>query len=117
MEGTVQKKSFNTPDDVMTPSSKTKVEIVKVNSKALMRATFDAGWKWSTDIGPTAGTTTCQAHHVMYLISGQMKVVMEDGTAMEFGPGDIADIPAGHDAWVLGEEPVVSIDVADAIYS
>jgi len=104
-------KSFDKPDEVRTPP-KTKIEVVKVGDSTMMRATFEPGWKWSECVKPIAGTNSCQAPHVNYVISGRMKVVMDDGTEMEMGPGDAADIPPGHDAWVIGDEPCVAIDFA-----
>ncbi len=104
-------KSLNNPDEVRTPP-KTKIEVVKVGDTTVMRATFEPGWKWSECVKPIAGTESCQAPHINYVISGRMKVVMDDGTEMEMGPGDAADIPPGHDAWVLGNEPCVAIDFA-----
>ena len=104
-------KSFNKPDEVRTPP-KTKIEVVKVGDSTMMRATFEPGWKWSECVKPIAGTNSCQAPHVNYVISGRMKVVMDDGTEMEMGAGDAADIPPGHDAWVIGNEPCVAIDFA-----
>jgi quercetin dioxygenase-like cupin family protein len=110
----MQKKSFNTPDETRTPP-KTKVEVVKIGNQTLMRTTFEPGWKWSEHIKPTVGTDSCQVHHLIYSISGQMKVVMNDGTEAEVAPGDIADIPPGHDAWVVGDEPAVGIDFAGGV--
>lgn len=107
------KKSFNTPDETKT-MPKAKVEVVKIGDMTLYRNRFEAGWKWSEHIGPAAGTNTCQAHHILYGISGRLKVVWEDGTEIDVEPGDIADIPPGHDAWVVGDEPEISIDIAGA---
>lgn len=109
----MQKKSFNTPDKTNT-FPKTKVEVVTIGDKTLLRNTFDTGWKWSQDVKPAAGTDSCQTHHRLYMVSGRLKAVMDDGTEIEIGPGDVGDIPAGHDAWVVGDEPAVSIDVAGA---
>src|SRR5258708_270499 len=106
----MQKKSFNTPDEIMTPP-KTKIEIIKISDKTLMRNTFEPGWKCSKDVKPTANTDSCQIHHVLCGISGQLKAVMGNGTEIDVGPGDVADIPAGHDAWVVGDEPMIGIDV------
>jgi hypothetical protein len=36
---------------------------------------------------------------------------MDDGTEEEFGPGDVSVLPSGHDAWVIGNDPVVVIDI------
>jgi len=113
----MQKKSFNTPDESRTPS-KTKIEVVTIGGGTLMRTTFEPGWKWSQDVKPVAGTDSCQVHHVIYAISGQLKVVMNDGTELEVNPGDVVDIPPGHDAWVVGDEATVGIDVGgSAIYA
>ena len=106
----MQKKSFNTPDETRN-APKTKIEVVNIGGQTLMRATFQPGWKWSQDVKPTAGTDSCQVHHLSYGISGHLKVVTDDGTEMELAPGDIADIPPGHDAWVVGDEPSVGIDL------
>ncbi len=110
----MQKKSFNTPDQTITPP-KTKVEGVKISGITLMRNTFEPGWKWSEHVKPTSGTSSCQVHHILCVISGHLKAVMEDGTEIEVGPGDVADIPPGHDAWVVGDEAMVGIDAGGAI--
>jgi mannose-6-phosphate isomerase-like protein (cupin superfamily) len=104
-------KHLGSPDELRTPP-KTKVEVVKVGSSTVMRATFEPGWKWSECVKPIAGTKSCQVPHINYVISGRMKVVMDDGTTAEMGPGDAAEIPPGHDAWVVGNEPCVAIDFA-----
>jgi quercetin dioxygenase-like cupin family protein len=57
-------------------------------------------------------TDSCQAPHVQYHLSGRLHVVMDDGSEMEFGPGDVGSIPPGHDAWVVGDEPAVIIDIS-----
>jgi quercetin dioxygenase-like cupin family protein len=77
----------------------------------IMHVTLQPGWKWSKDVKPIAKTDSCQAPHLNYMISGRMHVVMDDGTEEDFGPGDIAVIPPGHDAWVVSDEPVVTLDV------
>ena len=107
----MEKKNLSTPDEVRTPP-KTKIEVVNVGDSTIMRATFEPGWKWSECVKPIVGTESCQAPHINYVLSGRMKVVMDDGTEMEMGPGDAADIPPGHDAWVVGNEPCVAIDFA-----
>ncbi len=103
------KKNFSTPDETITPA-KTRVEIVEIGDNTVMRARFEPGWRWSEDIKPVAGTDSCQAHHVGVQLSGRMKAKMDDGTEIEVGPNDVVDIPPGHDAWVVGDEPVVMID-------
>ena len=76
----------------------------------MARFRLDKGWKWSKDIKPVVKTEWCEAPHVQYLISGRYRVKMKDGTEFEIGPGDAASVPAGHDAWVVGEEPAVGIE-------
>lgn len=110
----MQKKSFNTPDQTMTPP-KAKVEIVVIEGKPFRRYTFYPGWKWSEHLKQGTGTETCQNHHILCATSGHLKVVMDDGAEIEVAQGDVADIPPGHDAWVVGDEPAVGIDMGDAI--
>lgn len=112
----MQKKSFNKPDEIMSPP-KTKVEILMIDGKKLMRNKFEPGWKWSVHVKPTTGNDSCQLHHLLYGISGNLKAVMTDGTEIEVGPGDVANIPPGHDAWVIGDEPVIQFDAGSAIYA
>ena len=103
------KKSFNTPDEIR-PIPKGKSEIVRLGGFQPMRATYEPGWRWSESVKPIVHTESCQVHHFIYFISGRMGVRMDDGSELEFGPGDIGDIPEGHDAWVIGDEPVVGLD-------
>ena len=87
-----------------------RLELVNLEAGAVGRGTFEPGWQWSKHVKPIAGTDSCQAAHTGYFISGRMKVVMDDGEEMEFGPGDFAVIPAGHDAWTVGDEACVLVD-------
>jgi len=77
---------------------------------AFGRVTMEPGWRWSTDVKPIIGTELCEVHHVGYVISGQLHTVMRDGSILDVEPGDVFEFPAGHDSWVLGDEPWVSID-------
>lgn len=74
------------------------------------RAVLEPGWGWEKCVIPIVKTDSCQAPPTQYIVSGRIKVVMDDGTEEEFGPGDAAAIPPGHNAWVIGNEPVVGID-------
>ena len=82
---------------------------------SLMRGVFEPGWRWSTDIAPIAGTDTCRTRHLGYVVSGRMQVRMDDGKEMTIGAGDLFDLAAGHDAWVLGDEPCVMIDYSPEV--
>jgi len=104
------KKTFNSPDETRS-FPKGKVDLVNVGSVKFGRATLDPGWKWSVDVQPIAKTKSCEAPHTQYHVSGRLHVRMDDGTEVEYGPGDVGHIPPGHDAWVVGNEPVVVIDV------
>lgn len=105
----IEKKNFDTPDEVRDiPNSK--ITVLNLGGQTIMKAAFHPGWRWSKDVKPTAGTDSCQAHHFGYVISGRLKVVGDDGTEIEAGPGDVVNIPPGHDAWVVGDEPFVNID-------
>jgi hypothetical protein len=108
--GTIQKKSFTAPDEVRT-FDKGRLEIVKMGSITFGRATFQPGWKWSLSVKPLAETKSCEAPHLQYHVSGRLHVVMDDGSEDEFGPGDVSLLPPGHDAWVVGVEPVVVVDI------
>jgi quercetin dioxygenase-like cupin family protein len=106
------KQSFDSPDEVRPMSGKGQVEIVKVGDGVVGRATFEPGWRWGEHVKPIAGTDSCQSTHVGYVLSGRQKIVMEDGSELEVGPGDVIAIPPGHDAWVVGDEPCVVLDFA-----
>lgn len=105
----LQSKKFDSPDEQHKPGRGT-VDVVKLGGITLRRLTFQPGWRWSEDIKPTAKTENCQLAHLNVHISGRLGVKMDDGTEQEFGPGDVVLIPPGHDAWVIGDEPVVIIE-------
>jgi hypothetical protein len=102
-------KTFDSPEEVRT-FDKGKVELVKVGGASIGRATFEPGWKWSTCVKPVAQTKSCQAAHLGYQLSGKMITRMDNGVEKTSKAGDVLFIPAGHDAWVVGDEPVVVLD-------
>ena len=106
---TFELKSLNSPDEVRK-FDKGKVELVNVAGAVIGRATFEPGWKWSTCVKTIAKTNSCQAAHYGYQLSGTMKTRMDDGTERTSKAGDVLNIPPGHDAWVVGNEPVVLVD-------
>ena len=107
----MQKKTLSAPDEVRT-FDKGKVELATVGGITFGRASFEPGWKWSESVKPIVKTEYCQAPHVQYQVSGHLRVKMADGSEQDFGPGDVGVIPPGHDAWVIGNEPVVAIDIS-----
>jgi len=104
-------KSLDTPDETRPFEGGTgQLEVVSTGTGPVGRATFQPGWRWSQHVKPIAQTENCQSPHLGYFVSGRMAVVMDDGQKIEFGPGDLAVIPPGHDAWVVGDEPCVFVD-------
>lgn len=89
---------------------KTKIEVVNFDDITIMRATFQPGWKWSQCIKPTAGTSSCEVPHINYILSGHILLAMDNGEQRTLGPGDVAVISPGHDAWVVGDEPCIALD-------
>jgi len=106
-------KSFDAPDDVRPFAGKGQAEIVEVAGRAVARATYEPGWKWSVNVKPIVGTETCEIFHRGYVISGRIKVTMDDGTEGVAGPHDVVSIPAGHTGEVVGDEPCVWVDFGD----
>ena len=105
----LQRKSFATPDQVRAfPTGR--IDIVTLDEVTVGRFVFQPGWRWSKDVGPIAGTRSCQHRHLGYTISGSLEVRMEDGTKLVIGAGEAYEIPPGHDAWVVGEEPWDSVE-------
>lgn len=112
---TLIRKNFSSPDLLETPFEKGKIETVFVGGLTVQQVTLQPGWRWSTHVKPLDKTDSCERFHVNYVISGRQKVVMNDGTEIELHPGDLAIIPSGHDAWVVGDEPSVLIEWATAV--
>jgi hypothetical protein len=106
-------KNFDSPDEVRPFEGNGQAEVLNIGGKVVGRATFEPGWKWSDNVKPIAGTDSCQVSHLGYVISGRMRVFMDDGTEKEIGPGDVMAIPPGHDAETVGDEPCVSLDFGE----
>jgi len=106
----MQKKNLDTSPDEVRKFDNGKIELATLCDVTIGRAVLEPGWSWEKCVKPLAKTDSCQAPHTQHIVSGRIKVVMDDGTEEEFGPGDAALIPPGHNAWVVGNEPVVGID-------
>jgi class 3 adenylate cyclase len=109
----LQRKGFSKPDEVRE-FSHGQVNVVNLGETAFARFVFQPEWRWSKDVAPIAGTELCQHRHLGYTISGKLHVLMEDGLELTIGPGDAYEIPPGHDAWVVGDEPWDSIEFTSA---
>ena len=102
-------KNFGKPDEVRT-FPKGKVELLKIGGAVIGKATLEPGWKWSTSVQPIAKTKSCEAAHFQYHVAGTLHIVMDDGMEITCKAGDVSLLPIGHDAWVVGNEPVVLVD-------
>lgn len=105
----VEQKSFESPDETRS-FERGKAELISIGNSEIGRMTFEPGWKWSDHVKPIAGTDLCEAPHFQYHVQGVMRVQLEDGTEFDARPGDVTSMPRGHDAWVVGDEPVVVVD-------
>lgn len=110
----VEVKRFEDPDEVVT-FEHGHVEVVTVGSMTIAHETAEPGWRWSEHVKPIVGTEWCEFHHAMYVLSGRMRILMRDGATRDVVAGEVVDIPAGHDAWVVGDEPVTSLDLQGVI--
>ncbi len=107
----LQTKMIGQADEIRTfPNGQ--VEIYELDDVIIGRTVFEPGWHWAEHVRPIAGTASCQYHHLGVCVSGRLGVRMDDGTAIEIGPGSVFDIPPGHDGWVIGDEPWVTYDYA-----
>lgn len=102
-------KCFDKPDEIREfPGGR--LELVKVGGATVGRVILQPGWRWSTSVQPIAKTKSCEAPHFQYHVSGILKILMDDGTEFEARAGDVSLLPSGHDAWVVGNEPVIIVD-------
>jgi hypothetical protein len=102
-------KTFAKPDEVRE-FPRGKADILQIGGGTVGRLVFQPGWRWSEHVKPIAKTSSCEAPHFQYHLSGKLGIKMDDGTELVAGPGDVTALPSGHDAWVIGDEPVVVID-------
>jgi quercetin dioxygenase-like cupin family protein len=106
-------KRFEQPDEIRT-FEKGKFELVHIGGMTIGRATYEPGWKWSEHVGRVLGKKSCDVEHVGIVLAGRATAAMDDGRIFEMKPGDIFFIEAGHDSWVLGDEPYVSLHLLGA---
>ena len=90
------------------------MDVVDLDETAVGRMILKPGWRWSTDVAPKMGTSTCQVRHLGAAVSGHLHVVVEDGSEMDIQAGDVYEIPPGHDGWTIGNEPAVVLDFTGA---
>ena len=104
-----ERKALDAPDETRT-FEKGRVDLINIGGGVVGRLTLEPGWRWSEHVKPLAGTEWCEAPHFQYHAAGRLHVVMSDGVEFDVGPGEVTALPSGHDAWVVGDEPVVLID-------
>src|ERR1700686_5520847 len=106
-------KRFEEPDEVRV-FEKGRFELVAIGGMTIGRATYEPGWKWSVHVGAALGKTSCDVEHVGIVVSGRATAAMDDGRVFEMKAGDVFYIAPGHDSWVVGDEPYVSIHLMGA---
>ena len=109
----IEVRNFDSPDEARPFEGGGQVVVVTVAGKQVGKAVFEPGWRWSTNVKPLVGTQTCEFAHFLYVVSGRMRVTMDEGSEVELRPGDVASVPPGHDAEVVGDEPCVTVDIGD----
>ena len=105
----IEIKSMDRPDESRTPE-KTEVSVVHLGDATVARLTAQPGWTWAECIKPLAGTETCQAAHLGYVVSGRIHITADDGSEADLGPGDSYRLEPGHDARVLGDQEFVALE-------
>ena len=105
----IDKRSFDTPDEVRKFKAHGHLDVVTMEDFVFGKGTFEPGWRWSNDVKPIVGTDSCQVRHTGMCLSGRMAVQHDDGTQVEIGPGDVYVIEPGHDAWIVGEDACVMV--------
>lgn len=106
-------KDFKSPDEVRT-FEKGKLELIHIGQGVIGLLTLEPGWRWSEHVKPMAKTQWCEAPHFQYQLSGRLHIAMQDGKEFETVSGQVAWLPSGHDAWVVGNEKVVLVDWSGA---
>jgi class 3 adenylate cyclase len=107
--GTLQSKRFDEPDELITLPLLT-WQVVVLGEVYVARSVHEPGWRWSEHVKPVVGTPSCQHHHQGVVLSGQMEIETDAGARRRIGAGEAYEVPPGHDSWVVGDEPMVTIE-------
>jgi uncharacterized cupin superfamily protein len=109
----MEARDFDSPDEVREFEGNGRAQVVNIGGQVVGKGTFEPGWKWSANVKPIAGTDSCQVSHLGYVLSGRMRVYMDDGGESEVSAGQVVAIPPGHDAVVVGDEACVMVDFGE----
>lgn len=109
----LQRRSFDKPDHVRDLGAG-RMAVIDLDETAVGRMTLEPGWRWSTDVAPMIGTPSCQVRHLGAVLSGHLHIFGDDGAEMDLRAGDAYEVPAGHDAWVVGDTPWEAVEFASA---
>jgi class 3 adenylate cyclase len=105
----LQRRSFGEPDNVReVPFGR--LETYDLGEIRIGRSILQPGWRWSESIKPISRTELCEYHHIGVCLSGRMRVQTREGAELSIEAGQFYEIPAGHEAWVEGDEPYVNLE-------
>lgn len=104
-----RRRNLGQPDETIR-SEHMEVAVVHLGDLTIGRAVQEPGWRWDAHMQPVVGGEWCQARHVGIVISGRLHSDFSDGSSIELGPDDVFDIPPGHAGWVMGDEPLVTVE-------
>ena len=105
----IEHRDMSAPDETRTPD-RTTLQVVQLGNASVARMTLQPGWRWSECIKPIVGGESCQAPHLGYVVAGRLHVVADDGTEADLVAGETYRLDPGHDAWVVGDDPVVGLE-------
>jgi hypothetical protein len=109
IDQTIEQRDFAAADEVRTFENG-RAEILRMGGMDIGRLVLSPGWRWSENVKPIAGTELCEAPHFQYHVAGTLRIQTADGAEFDATPGQVTSLPAGHDAWVVGDEDVVVVD-------
>jgi class 3 adenylate cyclase len=102
-------RNFDAPDETVRFGGVTE-DLVSIGGITIARSVQPVGWRWRDHFQPLVGGEWCQAHHIGIVLAGRQAVLLQDGTELEYGPGDLYDTPPGHDGWTIGEEDCLLLE-------
>ena len=106
-------RNFGAPDEVRQFAAHGHSDVVDLDGRTVTLSRFEPGWRWSVDVAPIAGTSSCQSEHLGYCVSGRMRIRQDDGMTFEVAPGEVVHIRPGHDGETVGDEPAIFLDFGD----